>query len=641
MKIFKKKIIFKTENIYLLLFIKLLFALVLLLITQWLFYILNKNFFDIASVKECFSIIWGSIVFAVSATLFLQTPFIILNLLPFNFRYKKWYQNIGNFFFVVSTLLAIVVNIIDIVYYRFTYRRMTADILQYLSVGGDFKDLIPAFLKDYWMYLLIFIGLCFLMAWLVGCIALTEKKSNARFQYLKNTCISILIAGLCFVGMRGISYKPLRVINAAKYATAGNIPLVVNTPASIIFTINNKGLNPINYFQSAKELEKVFTPVNTPYLADGDEFNMHPSTNVVIIILESFSAEYMGCFNGGKESFTPFLDSLAGHSLTFRGMANGKRSIEAIPAVLSGLPSIMNEAYITSNYSGNKITSLAEILKKYHYHSAFFHGAYNGSMGFDSYARLAGFQEYYGKTEYHNDKDADGTWGIFDEPFLKFMANKLNTFPQPFLATVFTISSHHPYKLPEGFEGKFKKGKLPILEVVMYTDHALKSFFEIASKQEWYSNTLFVITADHTAQPMDPFYKNTYGMYHVPMIFYKPNSEQKGYSDKIVQQADILPSVIDYLKLNEKTLAFGRSAFNPDYETFFVSFANGYYRLVKDGYLMIFNEEVTEVYDVKNDPMLRSNLKDKEFQKKGELETFLKAIIQQYNNRLIENELLP
>ena len=112
-------------------------------------------------------------------------------------------------------------------------------------------------------------------------------------------------------------------------------------------------------------------------------------------------------------------------------------------------------------------------------------------MGFDNFAYAAGIDEYYGMNEYVKNKDFDGNWGIFDEEFLQFYATKLNSFKEPFVSSVFTLSSHHPYTIPEKYKGKFRKGPLKILEAVSYSDFSLRQFFKTASKMSWYENKTY------------------------------------------------------------------------------------------------------------------------------------------------------
>src|SRR5690606_15915248 len=148
-----------------------------------------------------------------------------------------------------------------------------------------------------------------------------------------------------------------------------------------------------------------------------------------------------------------------------RGYANGRKSIDALPSSVAGIPS-SETPFVLSHYSGNNINSLASVLKNHHYYSAFIHVAPNGSLGFSAFVLQSGFDSYIGMTEYGNKKDFDGHWGIWDEPFLQFMANGINDLKQPFLASAFTLSSHHPFKIPSEYEGVFPKGDIPIHQCV-------------------------------------------------------------------------------------------------------------------------------------------------------------------------------
>ena len=215
--------------------------------------------------------------------------------------------------------------------------------------------------------------------------------------------------------------------------------------------------------------------------------------------------------NGTYKGYTPFLDSLISVSKTFTvSIADGHKSIEAMPSVLASIPSL-ETPYIISPYANNTIQGLAELLGNKGYYTAFFHGAPNGSMGFDSFSKMAGFQDYYGKDQYPNPEDFDGVWGIWDEPFFKFFEHKLDNFKRPFFVSIFSVSSHHPFKVPEKYEGKFKKGPVPILQTIGYTDMALREFFNAASKEPWFDSTLFVLTADHTNELVHEVYQNDFG----------------------------------------------------------------------------------------------------------------------------------
>jgi len=300
----------------------------------------------------------------------------------------------------------------------------------------------------------------------------------------------------------------------------------------------------------------------------------------------------------------------------------------------------MTEDFITSQYASGKFNSLASLLKTEGYNTSFFHGGKNGTMGFDAFCRSAGFDSYYGKNEYPNQADFDGHWGIWDEPYLQYIANTLNTTPQPFMSAVFTLSSHHPYKVPDKYKNKFRKGPLEIQEPIMYTDYALKKFFEKASTMPWFENTIFVITADHTSEAWQPFYKNRVGQYAIPIIFYEPQSNQSGHQGIIAQQTDIMPTILDMLHYPKPFVAFGGSLLRNNEPRFSLSYLNGNYQLIQDGYSWQTDHTISNaLYNFKNDSLLTNDLYKSDKNTAAEKDLLLKAIIQQYNNRLIENKL--
>jgi len=418
---------------------------------------------------------------------------------------------------------------------------------------------------------------------------------------------------------------------------------VLNTPFTIIKTLKMDLLKKKNYFSEA-ECNEIFNPVFNEYpaTAEKEAFN---SKNVVVLIIESLSSEHIGVFNRNKNDypgFTPFLDSLIDHAVTFQGYANGKQSIEGIPSIVSSLPGLMDWPYINSAYAGNKINSLANLLNEKGYTTAFYHGGTNGTMDFDGFANIAGFQKYYGRSEYNNDKDYDGNWGIFDEPFYNYFAGNLTKTPEPFFATFFSLSSHHPYTIPEKYKGKFRGGNLEIQKAIMYADYSLGKFFEKASKLPWYNETIFIITADHTSESFLDEYKTRVGMYQVPVIFFIPGLDLDTPTGKTAAQVDIMPSVLGLLNYKKTFVAFGNDLFCNDPNSFAVNYTGGSYQIIQQNFALHFDgEKATALYNFKDDPLLQHNLKNIQIEKAEQMEKMLKAYIQQYNNRMIDNKLVP
>jgi len=437
------------------------------------------------------------------------------------------------------------------------------------------------------------------------------------------------------------STRPISNSNAARYVKdPKNVAIVLNTPFSIFRTSGKKPLEKKNFFND-EELKVLFDPHHIP---SGDK--PVKSENVVVIILESFGREYIGALNrdldSGKYSgYTPFIDSLINVSLTFDvSLANGKKSIDAMPSILASIPSL-ETPYAISHYSNNQIEGLASHLKKKGYYTTFFHGALSGSMGFDSFARMSGFEDYVSYEDYPYSGDTDGMWGIWDEPFFGYFAEKMKEFPQPFLASVFSLSSHHPFIVPEKYRNKFKKGPVPIAEVVGYTDFALGEFFRKISSEPFFENTLFVITADHTNESIHKEFQNSFGLYSVPVILYKPGSDLKGIKNRIAQQIDIMPTVLHYLNYDEEFIAFGNDLFDDSYEPFaFNTNGSTYHLYMRDHILIMIDYKPVGLYNYKSDKFLEIDLKEKEPDLLLLMENKLKAIIQSYNSRLIDNNMI-
>ena len=315
--------------------------------------------------------------------------------------------------------------------------------------------------------------------------------------------------------------------------------------------------------------------------------------------------------------------------------------MDAIPALISSIPKLMEMEYLTSTYSANKVESIPKILHKKGYESGFFHGATNGSMNFQVFADVAGFDGYYGRSEYANEKDYDGTWGIFDEEFMCWSIDRFNDMKKPFFSTIFTLSSHPPYTIPKRYGDRFSKGPTEMHNSIRYVDHAISEFFKKARKQDWYDNTLFIIVADHTPASGTPVYFKDMGNMHIPLVFYHPtNPYFKGRSEKVVSQTDVLPSIMQLTGHHEPFFAFGKSVFDSldGYSCSQIGNKFLYFGTVneKNYMLLLENDEIAGIYAL--DDLLQSkNLKDDH--ELYILEDRLKAMIQTYNHALITNRM--
>lgn len=599
-------------------------VLLMLTFTRIFFFLFNTVSFPQAGIWDFilgifFDLITVSLVFL---------PFIIIALVP-SIKFQKWKDRILKIYFHTANSLMIALNLMDVNYFEFTNKRSTIDLFSILSAGEDFSQLFTTFLIQFWYIILILFFLIFISELLHR---KTEFKGIHSYHW-KRTILNyaFFIPIIIILGRGGLQLKPVSPIEAARFGNPQNTALVLNTTFTMIKSLGKEQLTLKNYFDDEIALT-YFNPIKK----SKPQNILESKTNVVLIILESFGNEFTNK-KDPKLSYTPFFDSILEQSLNFENaFANGRKSIEAVPAILSSIPSLMENPYISSAYSSNSITSIANILKKEGYNTSFFHGATNGSMRFNAFSSQIGFDGYYGRTEYNNDDHFDGTWGISDEYFNPWMAKKLTTFKQPFFTTLFTISSHHPYFIPEHMKEHLKYGKEPICASLNYADYALRKFFEVAKKQPWYDNTLFVLVADHTPATNNPEYAGKNNIYRIPIAFYHPKKNIQKQEKKLFQQIDILPTLLDYLNITTEFYAFGSSYFSNN-RRFAINYLEGVYYYYFDHYMLTYIDgEKPEIYDLAADKNIDTpvNLDDKTI---GFASNQLKAIIQRYNNDMIKN----
>jgi hypothetical protein len=576
--------------------------------------------------------------FDLSAIAVINAPFVMLSLLPLRQPPPPPWRRFLKALFLITNFPFLAINIIDLEFYQFTGRRFD---LTLLGMGGDAGVNWRAVGFYYWP--LVLLGVAITLAWYFGYGRLEERAPeppphSPRYAAAAAAARLAVAAGLLVLAVRGgFQTKPLSPVQAAGFNHNGLTQLTLNSTFTVIKNRKAAPLKRHAFFDTVEEARAYLRP-----MADGGSLLPGPSPrdNVVILVVESLSAEYCGAGNGGGRH-TPFLDSLAAESLFFgRNYANGRRSMEAMPSILAGLPSLMPRSFMESPYCGQPILGLGTLLATNGYTTSFFHGAPKGTMHFDVFMRLAGVQNYFGLAEYPNPADHDGSWGIFDEPYLQYMARQLTLQPRPFAAVALTLTSHNPYTIPARHQGRFKQGSLPILETIGYADYALERFFETARQQPWYSNTLFVITGDHTQKLETPEYANTLGRYRVPLIFHHP-ARRFAPADplRITQHADILPSILDYLGVRPaRRLLFGRSVFRRGEGRAFVH-ENGHYWLVRGGYALDFAPGTpSRLFDLSRDPLLAAPLDDQP-ERRLELEREARALVQYFNNGLLDGRL--
>lgn len=593
----------------------------------------------------------GGLRFDTSAICYTNAIVLLLYLFPLHYKETHKFGVVTKCAFVVINSIAILLNLCDAVFFEYRRQRISTATFREFSNEGNLLEIFFLELVANWYLVLIAVAMI-VMLWKLYLMPTSGKQSLKRY-YIGHSVAFVLLAVLSVMGMRGSSFfsatRPIAVSYSHKYVDNPlQTGIVLNTPFTIIRTIGQLPPEVPVYFKTQAELDSIYTPVHIPVSAQPVN-----KRNIVILIVESFSTEFIGGMNkgldgGAYKGYTPFIDGLLEKSMWFEhSFANGAFSIDAPPAVLAAIPR-MERPFVLSPYSLNHLNSIASELGKWNYHTAFFHGADNESLGINAFVKSIGFKNYYGEDEYYADtrfggkNDFDGHWGVWDEPFLQFFCAKISEMPQPFVATVFTLSSHHPFAVPDKYEHIFvDEGRHELHKCIRYTDFAIKRFFESASRQPWFENTIFVITADHaSSKRTHDVYKTGIGDFKVPIIFYDPaGTLPVGCQKGVAQQTDIMPTLLTFLGYDSQYVAFGKDVLNASPSEMWAFNWGLYTQYIKGDYIMLFDgENVSAVYNYVEDPMLRNNLKGK-YSRQEEMEREVKAIIQSYMQRATNDEM--
>ncbi|WP_396147798.1 LTA synthase family protein [Flavobacterium sp.] len=634
---------FPRLNEYKVLFYRIGLAYLFYMMARILFYFYNQNLIKIDSFVAFIKLCYHGLAFDTTTILYANSLFIILSVLPLLINTRKGFQKFLFYLYFTVNLIFYTANFIDFIYYKYTFNRSTRASLDTLQNESNKGSLFLNFLVNYWHVFFLFFLMAFLWIYLYKKVKVKHHESKPNFKYFLASVFSfLLITALCIGGIRGDfrkSTRPINLLDASRFVTdASQADFVLNTPFAIIRTWNTNTFKKVNLVDKTT-IDSLIVPIK--------HYKNNPKTkpNVVILILESYAKEYISAFNKDMnirnyKGYSPFVDSLSQHSMIYtNGYANGYKSIHGMSSVIAGVPSF-KDAFTSSPYPKQKIESLVSVLKSEGYDTSFFHGAPNGSMGFLGFGNILGYDHYYGKNEYNNDADFDGVWGIWDEPFMQYFNKTISKKQQPFMATLFSVSSHEPYIVPDKYIGKFPKGDNPIHQCIGYTDYALKQFFNAAKKEKWYQNTIFVLVADHDNLIFYDDYLKDQNFHTVPILFFSPNKKYVGVNKDWAQQIDIYPTLLDMMGYDKPFRSWGRSLISEKkVPPFVMRYSSDHYQMMSGNYICTFDGEKAVGFYKKEDKDLKNNLIGQRNAEMNLLEKRCKAFLQDYMERIIDKKL--
>ena len=616
-------------------------------ISRFLFFVYNFSLLEIDSLSEYLRLSYHGLAFDTTSIFYLNSLFVVLSMFPLWINTHKIYQNILFIVYFLTNLIGIAFNFVDLIYYKFNYNRTTVSEWAVIENESNLLHMFFRFSISYWhVFLLFFIVSAFWMFLYKKVKVNKHPYSKGVISYILTSVFAFLLtATLMIGGIRGDfkkSTRPINLVDANRYVSKiQHADFVLNTPFAILRTFNKKTFKKVPYTVSESIIDRLVQPIKR-YKND-----QKARPNIVVFITESYGREYMGAFNQNTtipnyKSYTPFLDSLATKSLVFdNAFANGRKSIHGMSSVLAGIPSF-KDAFTSSPYAKQDIESVVSTLNSEGYDTSFFHGAPNGSMGFLGFSNILGFDHYYGKTEFDNDALFDGFWGIWDDPFFQFMKEELDDKQTPFFSTIFTVTSHEPYIIPDEYVGQFPKGNLPMHQCVGYTDFAFKQFFESAKMEPWFDNTIFIITADHTNQVDYKEYLKPINRYAIPIMIYSSDEKYIGLNSDLAQQIDIYPTILNMIGYDKPFRSWGRSLVEESSTPttpFVMNFIGQNYQFSKGNIICIFDGvKAIGFYDI-NDLGLEINLISNRTKEMNDVELSCKAFLKDYFDRIIDKNL--
>ena len=581
------------------------------------FYFYHLDIYKHFNQDEIFQSFLLGVRFDIAAICLLNIPILLLTLIPSKNSKFIFFER---FIFVFINTAGIIAALDDYELYLFMGKRLSFDLFM---ITDDIRDQVPQLLLNFWYFPLV--GLLFGILFYVfdrKLFKLKEKKMGLLWQIISAVCLM----GLSFVGIRGgLQHKSINVQSAFTQGENELGHLVLNTPYHFLRTLKNKSQTKLKYFATDEEAINIIInrrDLRTQKLETNKK-------NIVLIILESFSLEYM------EKGYTPFLDVLIKQSTFFsHHLANGRRSIEALPSLLCGLPSLLDEPISKSMFQGNNFVCMPKILKANGYTNYFFHGGSKGTMGFESYTLSNGFDRYFSRDDYVKETDFDGTWGIFDGPYLEYIAEEINRMPKPFMAGIFTLSSHQPYSVPESLKGKFPKGHLEIHESIGYADYALKNFFQKIKNEPWFPETVFFITSDHTSKLESRKFQNIVGHYRVPFLIYTPKAQLEFNTQKVTQHSDIPKMVLNSVGIAGDELPATSIGLINDDKGYGLNYVDGqeYLLVTEKEVIRLSKDQTQKVYNYDWDTGKMSSMGASQ-------DPLLKAYLQYFVNGLINNNL--
>lgn len=475
------------------------------------------------------------------------------------------------------------------------------------AINGPGEALASSYSSPLFSSFLIFLMLMLAGLWLAGRIIRYGRPEHASTAV--KIIVSILLIGLNFLAIRGgWQLSPMNESMAYFSDKPFMNHAAVNTEWSLFHELlkNKHGKsNPFAYYKPEISAQLVRDLYGT---AGGNSPEILTTTrpNVVIIIVESFTADVIESL-GGEKGVAPGMEKLIAGGVLFRNVyASGDRTEKGVAAVISAFPAQAIQSIMKDNNKQEKLPSLSQVFHENGYHTSFYYGGESEFANMKSYILSHSYQRLIDKHSFEA-KDMNSKWGAYDEVVFRKQAADLRTEPEPFFSTLLTLSNHEPFELP----GRMRYGKSSVenkfRSTAYYTDSCITAYLDNAKKEAWYKNTLFIIVADHghrlpknRAEIYDP------ARFRIPLLFYgeviKPEYRSRRI-EKTGSQTDIAATLCTQLHINAGRFKWSKDLLNSGTKDFsFYNWDNGFGFATPQQVISFDNVGKRMIYKQKNAP---------------------------------------
>ncbi len=564
-------------------FTAMLLSFALLMLLRIALFLLYPNDFSSLTFSETVqSFFMGFRVDMSTLFVFLALP-ILMATFPIKAILNRRYRQFIGLLMALIMIGILFLVIGDMIYFSFVHRHIASELL---ILARD-TDLLVDMALD--MYLNVSLGSLLLAGLLIYVYikifsTKLESKSFGKKEYLLFFIIIITI----FMGVRqSVQGRSFGIPDAFAVSKVASGNLAINGLFSAYRSskskrhIDNSKLDMPLVQTLFKSDKTVFSDKGFPLMRQFVDEKKAKNYNVVIILLESWSAKFVDSFGHNNFNATPNFDKLAQESLKFENFyANGQRSIEGITAMLAGITQPSDFPNIGWGLELNNLSYIGNIAKQHNYSTIAMQSSNRNSFHIDGITALAGFDDYSGAEDMaqgeRESKTTQPKFGTWDGNMFRHLHQKLNAAQEPFISFGFSATTHSPFYSP-GKEWEIyphdNGSYYGYLNTLHYADAMLGEFMDAARLTPWFKNTIFIFTADHTlgfdideahAKKEQTFMHedSTLAKHHIPLLIYAPDILKPKKVNFLASQSDIFVSIVDILGFDDAFASTGNSLFD-------------------------------------------------------------------------------